>query len=101
MTSFNGMTEYGSMPVELLRDGRGVYGIGVSELFDYEAIAWSCEIEQPFTFDPPRPLILRPDWFVNTKPQVDETTLLGRDYAVLQKIVGGFRRGPFMHSGEE
>ena len=52
MTSFNGMTEYGSMPVELLRDGRGVYGIGVSELFDYEAIAWSCEIEQPFTFDP-------------------------------------------------
>jgi hypothetical protein len=29
-------------PVELLRDQRGVYGIGVSELFDFEAIAWSC-----------------------------------------------------------
>src|SRR5262249_46943027 len=34
------LTEYDSMPVELLRDGRGVYGIGVSELFDYEAV-WS------------------------------------------------------------
>jgi len=31
-----------AVPVELLRDGRGVYGIGVSEQFDYEAIAWSC-----------------------------------------------------------
>jgi hypothetical protein len=25
------LTEYDSMPVELFRDGRGVYGIGVSE----------------------------------------------------------------------
>ena len=32
-------------PVELLRDGRGIYGIGVSDLFDYEAVAWSCGIE--------------------------------------------------------
>jgi hypothetical protein len=29
------MTEDGSMPVVLLRDGRGIYGIGVSDLFDY------------------------------------------------------------------
>jgi hypothetical protein len=96
MTSFNEMTEYGSLPVELLRDERGVYGIGVSELFDYEAIAWSCGIEpEPWDFERPSALILRPDFFVNTKP------LGGRDYAVLQKIVGGFRRGPFMHSREE
>jgi hypothetical protein len=36
------------MPVELLRDGRGIYGIGVSDWFDDEAICWSCGIE----FDP-------------------------------------------------
>jgi hypothetical protein len=96
MTSFNVMTEYGSLPVELLRDERGVYGIGVSELFDYEAIAWSCGIEpEPWDFERPSALILRPDFFVNTK------ALVGRDYAVLQKIAGGFRRGPFMHSREE
>jgi hypothetical protein len=90
------------MPVELLRDGRGIYGIGVSELFDYEAIAWSCGIEpKPCTFERPRALILQPDCFMNTKPQVDDAMLFARDYAVLQKIVGGFRRGPFMHSGEE
>jgi hypothetical protein len=36
-------TEYDSMPVELLRDGRGVYGIGVSELFDYDdrLVVWN------------------------------------------------------------
>jgi hypothetical protein len=95
------LTEYDSMPVELLRDGRGVYGIGVSELFDYEAIAWSCGVEpEPRTFErAPRTLILRPDCFMNTKPYGESMPLAG--YAVLQKVVGGFRRGPFMHSGEE
>jgi hypothetical protein len=80
-------------PVELLRDARGVYGIGVSEPFDYEAVAWRCGVmPEWFTFEhPPEPLILRPDWFMDTKPH----------RAVLQKIVGGFRRGPFMRSGEE
>jgi hypothetical protein len=39
----------------------------------------------------PPSLILRPDWFMDTKPHG----------AVLQKIVGGFRRGPFMRSSEE
>jgi hypothetical protein len=81
------------MPVELLRDGRGIYGIGVSESFDFEAVAWRCGImPEPYTFQrAPNALILRPDWFMETKPHK----------AVLQKIVGGFRRGPFMHSGEE
>jgi PcfJ-like protein len=87
------MTEDDPMPVVLLRDGRGIYGIGVSDLFDYEAIAWSCGIEpDPYTIEPPpSALILRPDRFADTKPH----------NAVLQKIVGGFRHGPFMHSGEE
>jgi hypothetical protein len=40
-------------PVELLRDQRGVYGIGVSDLFDLEAVAWSCGIE-------PEPHLSRP-----------------------------------------
>jgi hypothetical protein len=85
------------MPVDLLRDGRGIYGIGVSESFDYEAIAWRCGVvpepapwERPF-HRPPNALILRPDWFVDTKPH----------NAVLQKIVGGLRRGPFKRSSEE
>jgi hypothetical protein len=80
-------------PVELLRDQRGVYGIGVSDLFDFEAIAWSCGIEpEPYTFErPPRALILRPDRITDTVPR----------RAVLQKIAGGFRRGPFMHTHEE
>src|SRR5215831_8105986 len=80
-------------PVELLRDGRGIYGIGVSDLFDYEAVAWSCGVEpDPYTYErPPSALILRPDRFMDSKPH----------NAVLQKIVGGFRRGPFLRSGEE
>jgi hypothetical protein len=65
----------GPMPVELLRDGRGIYGIGVSDTFEH----------------PPGPLILRPDRFVDTEPHE----------AVLQRIVGGCRRGPFMRSSEE
>ena len=48
------MTEDDSMPVVLLRDGRGIYGIGVSDLFDYEAAAWSCGVEpEPYTFERP------------------------------------------------
>jgi hypothetical protein len=80
-------------PVEILRDQHGVYGIGVSELFDFEAVAWSCGIEpEPHTFErPPSALILRPDWFPDSKPRG----------AVLQKITGGFRRGLFMCSHEE
>jgi hypothetical protein len=80
-------------PVELLRDQRGVYGIGVSELFDFELTAARCGIEpEPYTYErPPPDLILRPDWFVDTKPH----------RAVLQKITGGFRRGPFMRTNEE
>jgi PcfJ-like protein len=87
------ITDNHPMPVELLRDGRGIYGIGVSEPFDYEAVAWRCGfMPEPYTFQrAPNALILRPDWFMDTKPH----------NAVLQKIVGGFRRGPFMRSGEE
>jgi hypothetical protein len=72
-----------------LRDGRGIYGIGVSEQFDYPAIAWRCGFMPKDSV--PYALILRPDWFIHTKPHS----------AVLQKIVGGFRRGPFMNSHEE
>jgi hypothetical protein len=68
-------------PVELLRDQRGIYGIGVSDSFDFEAIAWSCGIEpEPHTFErSPRALILRPDRLPDTRPR----------RAVLQKIAGG------------
>jgi hypothetical protein len=88
-------------PVELLRDQRGVYGIGVSELFDFEVVARSCGVEpEPYIFErPPGALILRPDSFADNRP-------LGADPfrpldAVLQKIAGGFWRGPFMRSHEE
>jgi hypothetical protein len=70
------------MPVELLRDGRGVYGIGTSELFDFEAA--------------PIPLILRPDRFMDIKRYHAM-----QHKAVLQKIVGGLRLSPFKHSLEE
>jgi hypothetical protein len=94
------MTEDESMPVVLLRDGRGIYGIGVSDLFDYEAVAWSCGVEpEPFSFERPSALILRPDRLADVKPHGPHPGLAG--YAVLQKIVGGFRRGPFMRSREE
>jgi hypothetical protein len=91
-------TDGAPQPVELLRDQHGVYGIGVSELFDFEAVAWSCGIErEPYTLaKPPGPLILRPDWFVDTELHRTEP-----HRAVLQKITGGFRRGPFMRSSEE
>jgi hypothetical protein len=89
------------MPVVLLRDGRGIYGIGVSDLFDYEAVAWSCGVEpEPYTFErPPTALILRPDQFMDAKPH--DLLPVWAGYAVLQKIFGGFRRGPFTRSGEE
>jgi hypothetical protein len=91
-TTLIAASENRPMPVELLRDGRGVYGIGVSDLFDYEAVAWSCGIERmPLSERCPPSLILRPDRFMDAKPAE----------AVLQKIVGGFRRGPFMRSSEE
>ena len=50
-------------PVELLRDRRGVYGIGVLELFDFEVVAWSCGVElERYAFErPPGALILRPE----------------------------------------
>jgi hypothetical protein len=84
-------------PVELLRDGRGVYGIGVSDLFDYESVCWSCGVEpELYSFDrPPSDLILRPDRFRSDQDS------RGSGYIVLQKITGGFRRGPFMYSREE
>jgi hypothetical protein len=86
------ITNNDSMPVELFRDGRGIYGIGVSESFDVEAIAWRCGIiPEPYTFLQAPALILRPDRFMDTKPH----------NAVLQQIIGGFRGGPFMRSGEE
>jgi hypothetical protein len=33
-------------PVELLRDRRGIYGIGVSDAYDIEAQAWACGIDE-------------------------------------------------------
>jgi hypothetical protein len=82
-------------PVELLRDQRGVYGIGVSDFYDFEARAWACGVEQLKPEDHyrcPPSLILRPD-------RLDGGLKPHR--AVLQKIIGGFRRGPFMRSHEE
>ena len=76
-----------TMPVELLRDARGIYGIGITELHDLEALAWSCG-------RPPPPLILRPDCL----ERANRPYVYG---AALQKIVGGFRNGPFNRTAEE
>ena len=80
------------MPVELLRDGRGIYGIGVPDPFDHQALAWSCGIEPgPWEHECPGALILPPDRLDGTKPRS----------AVLQKITGGFRRSICHNSIEE
>jgi hypothetical protein len=72
------------MPVELLRDGRGVYGIGISDFYR--------KVRPPaYDLKKPHTLILRPDRFDDTPPAG----------AVLQKIIGGFRRGIFHDSLEE
>ena len=66
-----------ALPVQLLRDGKGVFGIGVAQhaLGDV----------------PAQNFILRPDRF--------HESVLSR--AALQMIVGGFRRGPFFLTQEE
>jgi hypothetical protein len=76
-------------PVNLLRDGRGVYGIGVSDGFD------NCGVEHKHVAWPFRTIVVRPDILGDSSPYPN------RPYPVLQKITGGFRRGPFMHSSEE
>jgi hypothetical protein len=74
--------------VDLLRDGRGVYGIGVIDHCEL-AIACGRDLE---IWQPPPALILRPDMLA-----VPE-----RPYkAALQKITGGFRDGMFSHCVEE
>lgn len=66
-------------PVALLRDAKGVYGIGVIRNVDGDKGPKAPE------------LILRPDRLSESKPH----------RAALQMITGGFRRGPFKHTSEE
>jgi PcfJ-like protein len=89
------MTE--SKPVELLRDRQGIYGIGVSDAYDIEALAWACGAD-PEDARQTRPsnVILRPDML-----QFGKQWRYGSLFAVLQKITGGFRHGMFAHSHEE
>ena len=75
------MTQPGiKYPVELLRDGKGIYGIGVAN-----------DVE---TDRRPKDLILRHDCLPEYK-----TDLSG--YPILQMITGGFRHGMFCHTLEE
>jgi hypothetical protein len=78
-----------AMPVEMLRDRKGVFGIGVSQNSDFGSLAWTRGIAEP-GFSVPRPLILRTDYFASTKP----------NGAVLQKIAGS-HRSIFRYSTEE
>src|SRR5262245_15883158 len=65
-------------PVDLLRDEKGIYGIGVAK---------EAEIELP-----PSDLILRCD-------RLPEGGFIGN--SILQRISGGFRHGMFTHTAEE
>jgi PcfJ-like protein len=89
------MTE--SKPVELLRDRRGIYGIGVSDAYDIEALAWACGADPKDTWQIQRVdnLILRPDML-----QFAKWCHRG-SFAVLQKITSGFRHRMFTPSHEE
>jgi hypothetical protein len=96
LQGFTAMSD--SKPVELLRDRQGVYGIGVSDAYDIEAMAWACGAEWRDTAcRTPRAknLILRPDML-----HLGKQSPFG-SFAVLQKITGGFRHGMFTHSHEE
>ena len=44
-----------TMPVELLRDAPDIYGIGITEPLDLEALAWSCGIDTEETYIPAAP----------------------------------------------
>jgi hypothetical protein len=81
-------------PVELLRDGRGIYGLGVSDAFDIEALAWACGVDHPIFYPSyPANLIFRPDLL--------DYPCERRCCAVLQQITGGFRHGMFTNCREE
>ena len=86
-----------SYPVELLRDGRGIYGIGVSGEFDIEALASTFGVDSQHIaqYAHAHNVILRPD-MLQLSEQCSELS-----FAVLQKITGGFRHGMFSHSHEE
>jgi hypothetical protein len=68
-----------NLPVALLRDAKGVYGVGAAgSLHEDEWLR-------------PRDLILRPDRLSESNAHC----------AALQMIPGGFHRGPFKHTSEE
>jgi hypothetical protein len=72
------------LPVELLRDGKGVYGIGVAS---------EVEIDRR-----PKDLILRHDRLRDIDTYFRDRSIYR---AVLQRITGGFRHGMFTHVVEE
>jgi hypothetical protein len=77
--------------VDLLRDARGVYGIGVPDDIDRRELAIVCGHDWTPNWQPPA-LILRTDMLAVPKPHPK---------AALQKITGGFRHGMFSHCIEE
>jgi len=88
--------------VDLLRDGRGVYGIGVPDAIDHRELVHTRDgrpianlsaIACGRDWQPPA-LILRPDMLAVPKP-------LYLSKVALQKITGGFRHGMFSHCIEE
>ena len=83
-------------PVQLLRDQRGVYGIGVAEEYDIEALASACNVVDAGGVCVQRSLILRPDQIKDALPWWERPRR-----AALQKIVGGLRRGIFNNTTEE
>ena len=73
-----------AMPVELLHDGRGIYGIGVSDLFDHQAVAWRCGIEpQPgsMTIIPARSFCARIGWLGANQTRLLFTRCCKRSWA--------------------
>lgn len=80
--------------VDLLRDGRGVYGIGVPDAIDHRELAIACGRDSEVWQPPPPALILRPDMLAVPEPPYPSK-------AALQKITGGFRHGMFSHCIEE
>jgi hypothetical protein len=86
------LVEISRKPIDLLRDQRGVYGIGISDAVDRYALAMACGYHPNRSWPPA--LILRPDALAEIGDQYPGVP-------VLQKITGGFRHGLFSNCLEE
>ena len=75
------------MPVELLRDARDIYGIGITEPHDLEALAWSCGMDTEETYIPAAPAADHSARFAQDRAAVVTTAVL----QIVRDVIAGAR----------